>query len=121
MSCGERTVKYAPFPVNLPYNTYSFEDEQKYMIYYSLFFFMWFTAFLIAATEYVLIVAVAQWYFTQNSDKWGNFSICTGYWWALSYNMGSLLFGSFIIAVVWTIRLIFEYIERKIRQSAASG
>jgi hypothetical protein len=99
------------------YQTYSYSEQQKYYIYASIFFFFWVTAFLLAAADYVLIVAVAQWYFTENSDKRGNFSIIKGYWWTLRYNLGSILFGSFIIAVVWTIRIIFEYIERKMKQN----
>ena len=70
-------------------------------------------AFMLAATEYVLIVAVVSWYFTENANKRGDFSIWRGYWWVIRYNMGSLLFGSLIIAIVWTIRTIFEYMNRK--------
>lgn len=113
-SCGEITVNTVP-GTPLTYKTYSYTDEQKYMIYGTIFFFFWVTAFLIAVADYALIVAVSSWYFTENTDKRGNFSIIKGYWWAIRYNMGSLLFGSFIIAVVWTIRIIFEYIERKIK------
>lgn len=74
------------------------------------FYFLWITAFLLACSDFVLIVAVCSWYFTENSDKRGDFTIMKGYWWSLRYNMGSLLFGSFIIALVWTVRIIFEYI-----------
>ena len=114
MSCGTITITTVP-GTNLSYQSYSYTDEQKYFIYAALFFFFWVTAFLIAVADYVLIVAVCSWYFTENTDKRGNFSILKGYWWSIRYNMGSLLFGSFIIAVVWSIRIIFEYIQRKIQ------
>ena len=103
--------------MNVNYKTYSYTDEQKYYIYASIFFFFWVTAFLIAVTDFVLIVAVCSWYFTENEDKRGNFSILKGYYWAFGKNMGSLLFGSFIIAIVWVVRIIFEYIERKIQSN----
>lgn len=70
-----------------------------------------------AVSQYVLIVAIVSWYFTENENTRGNFSICRGYWWALRYNMGSLLFGSFVLAVIWTIRAIFEYVNKKIQGS----
>jgi hypothetical protein len=38
-----------------------------------------------------------------------------GYWWLIRYNLGSVLFGSFLIAVVWMIRVVFEYIEKKMK------
>ena len=68
-----------------------------------------------AASQYVLIVAIVSWYFTENANTRGNFSICRGYWWVIRYNLGSLLFGSFVLALIWMIRIIFEYIEKKIR------
>jgi hypothetical protein len=56
---------------------------------------------------------VCSWYFTENSDRRGDFSITRGYWWLIRYNIGSVLFGSFLIALVTLIRVIFEYIQKK--------
>ena len=83
----------------------------------SLFYFFWISAFLVAAAQYVLIVAVSSWYFTENSDRRGDFSILRGYHWLWRYNVGSVLFGSFIIAVVMLIRAIFEYIDEKMKNA----
>ena len=69
----------------------------------SLFYFFWISAFLMAAAQYVLIVAVCSWYFTENSDRRGDFSITRGYIWLWRYNVGSVLFGSVLIAVVCMI------------------
>jgi len=116
MSVGEPTKKCTALGVGeVCYTTYVYTQTQKYYIYSAIFFFFWVTAFLVALADYVLIVAVCSWYFTENTDKRGDFAILKGYKWAFLYNFGSLLFGSFIIAVVWTIRIIFEYIERKIK------
>jgi hypothetical protein len=104
MSCGKMTEQYVTVPITGQvlgtYLTFTWSDEQKYMMWSSLFFFFWVSAFLVAASQYVLIVAVASWYFTTNTDKRGDFSIMRGYWWLFRYNLGSILFGSFIIAVV---------------------
>lgn len=114
LSCGELTVEQVPI-IGLSYTKYVYTKEEKNFLYAAAFFFFWVTAFLIAVADYVLIICVCQWYFTENTDKRGNFSINLGFRWAFRYNAGSLLFGSFIIAVVWSIRIIFEYIERKIQ------
>lgn len=87
----------------------------------TLFYFFWISAFLVAASQYVLIVAVASWYFTENSDRRGDFSILRGYWWLWRYNVGSVLFGSFIIAVVCLIRAVFEYIDQKMKSVNADA
>jgi hypothetical protein len=91
------------------------------MLWGSLFLFFWFSAFLIAAAQYVLIVAVCSWYFTTNSDKRGDFSVMRGYWWLIRYNLGSVLFGSFLIAVICMIRAVFEYIDSKMKNMNANA
>merc|ERR1712166_1567894 len=44
-----------------------------------------------------------------------------GYWWMFRYNLGSLAFGSFLIALVIVIRLIFEYIDKKMQGAGDAG
>lgn len=121
MSAGKMETKTVIMTdaLGLPvhYVDYTFTDEQKGYIWFSIFFFFWICAFLMAASTYVLIVAVVSWYFTENENTRGNFSICRGYWWLIRYNLGSILFGSFILAVVWLIRTIFEYIHKKIKSA----
>jgi len=58
---------------------------------------------------------VANWYF--KAEKKDEFSIFQGYWWLIRYNIGSILFGSFLIAVICTIRVAFEYIESKMKNA----
>lgn len=87
------------------------------MVWFHVFGFFWVAALIIACTQYVIIVCVATWYFTVNSDTKGRFSLCSGLWWCIRYNLGSLMFGSFLIAVVWLIRVIFEYINRKVQNA----
>jgi choline transporter-like protein 2/4/5 len=128
-SCGE--IKTETIGTQVPgvgeltlfsYKTFVWNDHEKMLVYFSLFCFLWICAFIMACTEYVQIVAVASWYFSQSKDQpGGNYSICRGYWWMLRYNLGSLAFGSFLIAVVVAIRLIFEYIDAKMKASGDQG
>lgn len=83
--------------------------------------FLWVTAFILASTKYVIIVACASWYFTSNKNHSGDFGIFRGYKWLWRYNVGSVLFGAFVITVMWIIRIIFEYIDRKIKQSGGGN
>lgn len=82
---------------------------------YAIFMFLWVTAFILASSKYVIIVAVASWYFTSNKTHRGDFSIWRGYKWLWRYNVGSVLFGAFVITLLWILRIIFEYIDRKIK------
>ena len=117
MSCGEvvqKSYSITPFSAPTYYYTYEWTHEQKGYLWYSVFMFFWVSAFLMAASQYVLIVAVVSWYFTENAQTRGNFSICRGYWWTIRYNMGSLLFGALVLAIIWMIRIVFEYVQKKI-------
>ena len=89
-------------------------DQQWYMMYVQIFAFFWVYEFVQAVFSYVLIVAVSMWYFTSNQDTRGTFSMCTGFGWALFYNFGSLSLGSMILAIIWIIRITFEYIDSQL-------
>jgi hypothetical protein len=80
------------------------------IVYYILGLF-WVTAFIVGCTQFVIAAAACIWYFTQGSDAKPD-SIGTGIKWLLKYHLGTIAFGSCIIAIVQTIRAIFEYYRR---------
>lgn len=90
-------------------------QEQKYMAYVHVFTFFWVAELLQAVFSYVLICGVCTWYFTSTSETRGTLSISRGFWWAVRYNLGSLAFGSFILAVVWMIRIAFEFLDKQMK------
>jgi len=69
----------------------------------------------------MMIVAIATWYFTSNHDSRGNFSLLRGVWWSFRYNLGTLALGSFILALVWSIRVLFEYMQKKMTSFSNSS
>ena len=93
-------------------------EATTWSVWYMLFGFLWLVTFLIACNEFVVIVSAITWYF---SDKTvpdddgipGDSDVSFGFKWSVRYHMGSLAFGSFILAVVWLIRIIFEYVGEK--------
>lgn len=87
-------------------------DETRYVFLYHLFGFLWINAFLIGLCQFTLAVTCCTWYFTCNSDTKGSGSVSTGFYWTFRYHLGSIAFGSFIIAVVQMIRIIFEYYKK---------
>lgn len=125
MSCGEMQSNQLTNPIDGTiigtYVSYKWTDTEKYMMWAALFYFLWIVAFALAATQFVLIVAVASWYFTESTRHRGDFSLMRGYWWLWRYNLGSVLFGSFMIALVWFIRIIFEYINQKLQSNGGSS
>ena len=55
-----------------------------------------------------------MWYYSgqgeEMSDARGEVSVCMSLRWAMWYHIGSIAMGSFLIALITFIRLIFEYI-----------
>mmetsp|Transcript_5755 Transcript_5755/g.9856 ORF Transcript_5755/g.9856 Transcript_5755/m.9856 type:complete len:89 (-) Transcript_5755:551-817(-) len=84
------------------------------MAFVQVFAFFWIYELIQAIFQYVLIVGVCCWYFTSNSDQPGDFSISRGFYWSFRYNFGSLAIGSFLLAVIWIIRIVFEYLDAKL-------
>jgi len=62
----------------------------------------------------MIAATVCQWYFSggggEADDAGKGTSICRSMLWGIFFNAGSIAFGSFIIAVVTFIRIVFEYL-----------
>jgi hypothetical protein len=94
---------------------FKWDDTTRYLWYFFFFGLLWLNAFILAMTQFVIIVAASMWYFGRSSDAKADVSLCTGVKWGLWYHCGSLAFGSLILAIVWLIKLVFEYMRvRKI-------
>jgi len=106
MSVGEPQPRPAP----LDFMTeVKWSDQTRYIFLYHLFGGLWVNAFLIGCFQFIVASACAIWYFSHTSDTAGSGSVLMGIKWILRYHLGSIAFGSFIIAVVEFIRIIFEY------------
>uniref|UniRef100_A0A7S3I6Z9 Choline transporter-like protein n=1 Tax=Favella ehrenbergii TaxID=182087 RepID=A0A7S3I6Z9_9SPIT len=98
----------------------------EYIFYGMVFGFCWVLAFIMAMNEFVTIVAAITWYY---SDKEipdddgipGDSDVSIGMWWSFRYHGGTLAFGSFILAIVWVIRIIFEYISKKMEDASGNN
>lgn len=92
-------------------------DETRYALLYSLFGYLWMNAFIISLAMFIISAAAALWYFTSTSDTNGQGSIVKGIYWGFRYHLGSLAFGSFLIALVQFIRIIFEFYRKQIEKA----
>lgn len=94
----------------------SFTTGQWNMLFINAFMYLWIMEFIQAMFQFSILTGVCTWYFTSSQDSRGKFSLCRGLGWALSYNIGSIAFGSCVLAVVWSIRIVFEYIDSQVRK-----
>ena len=96
------------------------------MLAYMWFGIFWLVAFFICCNEFVIIVSTCTWYFSRkdipdDDGIPGDSNVMKGFIWSIRYHAGSLAFGSLILAIVWTIRAIFEYIGNKVEQASGGN
>ena len=91
------------------------DDKTRYIVFSQIFMLFWINAFIMGLSQFVIGASACIWYFEVNSDTGGKGSVGRGMWWVFRYHMGSVAFGSFLIAVCQMIRFLFEYYRRKIQ------
>jgi hypothetical protein len=81
---------------------------------YTFFMYLWVNAFFIAAGQCIIAGAVGVWFFNQNRDKqFQRGALRKSVWNVVRYHLGSLAFGSFIIALVQFIRYVMMFLEKQ--------
>jgi len=79
----------------------------------SFFVFLWNNAFNVALGQILIAMAVGMWFFTRKEEK-GKTSIVPGAVRTIfRYHIGSVAFGSFIVALVQFIRYFMKYLEKQ--------
>jgi hypothetical protein len=108
-SVGEPTFQENSFIANIEW-----KDETKYMFWFYVFGLLWVMAFIICVQQFMIASLACMWYYSgqgeEMSDARGEVSVCTAFKWAIWYHVGSIAMGSFLIALITFIRLVFEYI-----------
>mmetsp|Transcript_64896 Transcript_64896/g.211488 ORF Transcript_64896/g.211488 Transcript_64896/m.211488 type:complete len:411 (-) Transcript_64896:106-1338(-) len=79
----------------------------------SFFVFLWNNAFNIAMGQIIIAFAVSGWFFLPKDEKWKTPTVLKGIRTVFRYHIGSVAFGSFIVAVVEFIRYLMMYFEKQ--------
>lgn len=95
---------------------YSKDTAMKITRWYNLFGLFWFTQFCISCQHMVIAGAVATWFFTRNKNSVDS-PILTSFSNLVRYHLGSVAFGSFLIALIQFIRAILKLIKKQVSGS----
>lgn len=87
-----------------------------YLQAYNIFGFFWLLFFVIALGQMVLAGVFAQWYWTFNKYKLPFFAVTSAFLRTLRYHIGTLAFGSLILAICRMIRVALEYLDHKLKK-----
>lgn len=109
--CAEAQCSFAFYGGESYYHRYLIVFQ-----FYNVFLFFWLVNFTIALGEIILAGAFASYYWAFNKPAdMPKFPVMASMGRALRYHVGSLAFGSLILAIVQTIRVLLEYIDQKVR------
>uniref|UniRef100_A0A6M2DXS4 Choline transporter-like protein n=1 Tax=Xenopsylla cheopis TaxID=163159 RepID=A0A6M2DXS4_XENCH len=83
---------------------------------YNVLGFFWVLFFISALGDMILAATFATWYWTFNKDNVPYFTLTAGLARTFRYHLGTLAFGSLILAICRIIRVILEYIDQKLKK-----
>lgn len=125
LSCGEMTsssieqyaAMTAPGAPSGILRSFSYTDDEYKLILLYIFIIYWVLELANATSQFVLAYIVQSWYFTPydggSKHDVPSCTLITGYCVAWMYHMGSLAYGSFIIAVTRLVRLVLSQIVKQ--------
>mmetsp|Transcript_23063 Transcript_23063/g.47812 ORF Transcript_23063/g.47812 Transcript_23063/m.47812 type:complete len:770 (+) Transcript_23063:37-2346(+) len=99
------------------YKTFEYTDNTMLAGLYMLFTWFWTSQFVIAAGQLVVAMSISTWYFTKDKKTIGNGTFFSTMKKAMWYHLGTAAFGSLIIAIIKTIRVIITYLQHKFKNS----
>ena len=103
------------YPALCEFQHYGLPKYTIYLQIYMVIALYWVTNFIIALGEMTLAGAYASYYWARRKPKdIPMFPVVAALWRPLRFHIGSLAFGSFIIAVIQIIRTLLEYVEEKV-------
>lgn len=67
-------------------------------------------AFIVGCSRFIMVCSASIWYFNRDTMSTRN-PILTSLKWLSIYHMGSVAFGALLLAIVWVIQIIAEYVS----------
>ena len=89
---------------------------------YNLFGMFWLLWFMTGLGDMVIAGSVAAWYWTlDKSETMWNVGALPSLYRVVRYHLGTLAFGSLLLAIVSMLRVLLEWIEQKMAQYGADN
>lgn len=116
-------VSAAPFIANGDIFTsiQDFRDLSLVRFYYFVFATLWSNALLQGITTFVIASSCCMWYYSHGPGHDLHLPVLRSFWRSVRYHLGSLAFGSFLLAVVQFIQFVFEIIKKQVENSGAGN
>jgi hypothetical protein len=96
------------------------EPKIKYMALYMFFGILWVTAFFEYCSTFTIMVSACTYYWNSDAHEDGDAEVSVGFSACFSH-AGSLAIGSFIIAVIRFIRIVFMFLAKQIEKQSGDN
>lgn len=91
----------------------TWDKKTRYAWWFHLFALFYVNEFIKALSCFVYASAACIWYFTHEKGS-DERPVCTSFKRAFRYHLGSLAFGSLIIAIIRFLMVVLEYVKKKV-------
>lgn len=95
------------------YKVVEYPKETQQRAWVMIFILFWTLNLIVAIGQIANAMAISSWYFTRDKKSVGNLAVFGAYAKTFRYHLGTAAFGSLIIAILQTIRMVLMYIHRK--------
>lgn len=120
-SIGEVTSVDNSFVPGGVVKTVELDDTARYALLYHLVGLFWVPQFLTAFTEMVIAFVATAWLFAPRDErhrrKMPSMPVCKACLTTARYHIGTLAFGSLIVAIIQMIRFAFEFVYHRVRKA----
>ena len=120
-SSGDMTVvdmKYSyPAAGTTTVRSFTYNDNTRYAFLYMLFSYFWTSQFIVAFGQMTIGLSIVAWYFTHDKASVGSKTVLWAGKTTARYHVGTVAYGSLVIAIIKTIRAVLLYIQKKAHDS----
>eukprot|EP00095_Tigriopus_kingsejongensis_P005861 maker-scaffold38_size502422-snap-gene-1.13 protein:Tk05861 transcript:maker-scaffold38_size502422-snap-gene-1.13-mRNA-1 annotation:"hypothetical protein DAPPUDRAFT_305570" len=95
---------------------YGTTELALYLQIFNIFGLLWGLFFISAMEEMIMAGAFAAWYWTRDKKNLASAPLAKSFHRTFRYHLGTLAFGSLIIAIIRMIRLVIHYIQERMRE-----
>lgn len=106
------TLRYDPGDI---FGDMVWTKQNEAFVWILVFALCWGVSFNMSASMFIIASMSAGWYFGRYDGQTIGFFKATC--WAFTYHIGTIAFGSFIIAILWFIQLILNYMYQKLKET----
>lgn len=115
------TIPFTNITETLEVSVINEYNARDLMLWFNLFQFLWTMGMWNAMSFMCIAFATTMFYFSDphpgKNKKTPPGAVCTGMWWVFRYHLGTIAFGSFIIAIIQLVRIIMAKIQAQIEQT----